>query len=121
MIAKTAISKTQYKETTGVPANWGDQNYIIRERISARSTLGVNGMWSGWSGSGPKAIVPAKAGAKLSSRLLGNQNPHKIFDLVKAYIDSISPQTVRVNVLEKFQHSIETAIVYLEELAYITK
>jgi len=98
MIAKTDISEAQYKETTGVPAIWGDRTYTVRERISARPTLDINGMWSGWTGPGPKTIIPAKAGAKLSSRLVGNQDPHKIFDLVKKYIDSITSQTVKVSV-----------------------
>jgi len=98
MISKTDLSAEQYKETTGVPAIWGDQNYTIRERISARPTLDINGMWSGWTGPGPKTIIPQKAGAKLSSRLVGNQDPHKIFELIKDYIESITPETVKVKV-----------------------
>jgi acetylornithine deacetylase/succinyl-diaminopimelate desuccinylase-like protein len=98
MIAKTDLSEEQYMQSTGVPAIWGDDNYTIRERISARPTLDINGLWSGWSGPGPKTIVPAKAGAKLSSRLVGNQDPHKIYDLLKSYIESIAPPTVTVAV-----------------------
>ena len=98
MIAKTALSEEQYKATTGVPATWGDAKYTIRERISARPTLEINGMWSGWTGPGPKTIIPQKAGAKLSSRLVGNQNPNKIYELVKKYIESITPKTVKVRV-----------------------
>jgi acetylornithine deacetylase/succinyl-diaminopimelate desuccinylase-like protein len=98
MIAKTALSEEQYKETTGVPEIWGDARYTIRERISARPTLDINGMWSGWTGPGPKTIIPQKAGAKLSSRLVGNQHPDKIFALLKSYIESIAPKTVKVSV-----------------------
>ena len=98
MIAKTDISEAQYKETTGVPALWGDKNYTIRERLSARPTLDINGMWSGWTGPGPKTIIPAKAGAKLSSRLVANQDPHKIYDLLKKHIEAIAPKTVKVEV-----------------------
>lgn len=98
MIARTDITEEQYKAVTGVPAIWGDQDYTIRERISARPTLDINGMWSGWSGPGPKTIIPAKAGAKLSSRLVGNQDPHKIFELLKKYIETIAPETVKVSV-----------------------
>lgn len=98
MIAKTDLSEDQYKQSTGVPVVWGDTNYTIRERISARPTLDINGLWSGWSGPGPKTIVPAKAGAKLSSRLVGNQDPHEIYDQIKSYIESIAPPTVRVEV-----------------------
>jgi acetylornithine deacetylase/succinyl-diaminopimelate desuccinylase-like protein len=98
MVAKTNLSEEQYKHSTGVPTVWGDANYTIRERISARPTLDINGMWSGWTGPGPKTIVPAKAGCKISSRLVGNQDPHQIFDLVKRYIESITPPTVKVEV-----------------------
>jgi acetylornithine deacetylase/succinyl-diaminopimelate desuccinylase-like protein len=98
MIAKTDLSEEQYKQSTGVTAVWGDANYTIRERISARPTLDINGLWSGWSGPGPKTIVPAKAGVKLSSRLVGNQDPHKIFEQIKSYIEAIAPPTVKVDV-----------------------
>ncbi len=98
MIAKTDLTEAQYKQSTGVPAIWGDASYNIRERISARPTLDINGLWSGWSGPGPKTIVPARAGCKISSRLVGNQDAHKIFDLLKSYVESITPPTVTVDV-----------------------
>jgi acetylornithine deacetylase/succinyl-diaminopimelate desuccinylase-like protein len=98
MIARNPLTEEMFKQATGVPALWGDANYTIRERVSARPTLDINGLWSGWSGPGPKTIIPAKAGAKLSSRLVGNQNPHKIFELLKRYIESIAPPTVTVEV-----------------------
>lgn len=98
MIAKTDLTPEQYMASTGVPAVWGDAAFNIRERISARPTLDINGLWSGWSGPGPKTIVPAKAGCKLSCRLVGNQDPHKIFELLKAYIESLTPPTVTVEV-----------------------
>lgn len=98
MIAKNPLSDAQFMAATGVPATWGDANFTIRERVSARPTLDINGMWSGYSGPGPKTIIPAKAGAKLSSRLVGNQNPHRIYDQIKAYIESITPPTVQVDV-----------------------
>jgi acetylornithine deacetylase/succinyl-diaminopimelate desuccinylase-like protein len=98
MIAKTDLSDEQFKDATGVPATWGDTNFTIRERVSARPTLDINGLWSGYSGPGPKTIIPAKAGAKLSSRLVGNQDPHKIFELLKKHIESVTPPTVKVKV-----------------------
>ncbi|HSO27129.1 MAG TPA: dipeptidase [Anaerolineales bacterium] len=98
MIARNPLSEAQFKEATGVPALWGDENYTIRERVSARPTLDINGIWGGYSGPGPKTVIPAKAGAKLSSRLVGNQDPHKIFELLKTYIESIAPPTVAVEV-----------------------
>ena len=61
MIAKTTLTEAQYQQVTGVPATWGDEKYTIRERISARPTLDINGMWSGWTGPGPKTIIPAES------------------------------------------------------------
>ncbi len=98
MIAKNKLSEAQFKEATGVPATWGDKKYTIRERVSARPTLDINGLWSGYSGPGPKTIIPAKAGAKLSSRLVANQDPEKIFKLLKKHIESIAPPTIKVSV-----------------------
>lgn len=98
MIEKTALSEDQFKEATGVPAAWGDKQFTIKERVSARPTLDINGMWSGYSGPGPKTIIPASAGAKLSSRLVGNQDPDKIYELIRQYIESIAPPTVKVTV-----------------------
>jgi len=98
MVAKNALSEKQFQEATGVPAVWGDKNYTIRERVSARPTLDINGLWSGYSGPGPKTIIPAKAGAKLSSRLVANQDPDKIYLLLKKHIESITPATVKVKV-----------------------
>jgi acetylornithine deacetylase/succinyl-diaminopimelate desuccinylase-like protein len=98
MIAKNRLTEEQFKQATGVPALWGDKKYTIRERVSARPTLDINGLWSGYSGPGPKTIIPAKAGAKLSSRLVANQDPDKIFKLLKKHIEAIAPPTVKVNV-----------------------
>ena len=98
MIARNPLSEEQFRQATGVPGVWGDANYSIRERVSARPTLDINGMWSGYTGPGPKTIIPARAGAKLSSRLVGNQDPHKIYELLKQYIESIAPPTVTVSV-----------------------
>ncbi|MCC6315249.1 MAG: dipeptidase [Thermomicrobiales bacterium] len=97
-IAKTAMSAEELLAATGTPAPWGEAAYTIRERVSARPTLEINGLLSGWTGPGPKTIIPARAMAKLSSRLVANQDPHKIYELLKEYIESIAPPTVRVSV-----------------------
>jgi acetylornithine deacetylase/succinyl-diaminopimelate desuccinylase-like protein len=98
MLAKVPLTDEQFMDATGVPAVWGDQNYTIRERVSARPTLDINGLWSGYSGPGPKTIIPVRAGAKISSRLVGNQDAHKIFELLKQAIETATPPTVKVEV-----------------------
>ena len=73
-------------------------NVIAKERVSARPTMDVNGLWSGYSGPGPKTIIPSSAGAKVSSRLVANQDPDKIYELVKAHVARVTPATVNVEV-----------------------
>lgn len=97
-VAKTAISDEQLKQATGVPAAWGEKAYTIKERVSARPTLEINGIGSGWTGPGPKTIIPAHAMAKVSCRLVGNQDPLKIYEQIKAHIESLAPDTIRVDV-----------------------
>jgi acetylornithine deacetylase/succinyl-diaminopimelate desuccinylase-like protein len=97
-IAKTDMSEEQLLQATGVPAPWGEAAFTIRERVSARPTLEINGLLSGWTGPGPKTIIPAMATAKISCRLVGNQDPHDIYEKLKAYIESLAPPTVKVRV-----------------------
>ena len=98
MLAKVSLTEEQFMAATGVPAVWGDANYTIRERVSARPTLDINGLWSGYSGPGPKTIIPVRAGCKISSRLVGNQDGHKIYELIKKAIEDATPPTVKVEV-----------------------
>jgi acetylornithine deacetylase/succinyl-diaminopimelate desuccinylase-like protein len=98
MLAKVPLTEEQFKAATGVPAVWGDANYTLRERVSARPTLDINGLWSGYSGPGPKTIIPVRAGCKISSRLVGNQDGHKIYELIKQAIEDATPPTVKVQV-----------------------
>jgi acetylornithine deacetylase/succinyl-diaminopimelate desuccinylase-like protein len=97
-IAKSQMSEAQLLSATGAPAVWGEEAFTISERVSARPTLEINGFGSGWTGPGPKTIIPAKAMAKISCRLVGNQDPLKIYQNLKDYIESITPTTVKVEV-----------------------
>lgn len=97
-LAKSAITDEQAKQAAHVSATWGEAAYSIRERVSARPTMEINGLLSGWTGAGPKTIIPARAMAKISCRLVGNQDPEKIYRQVKQYIESIAPETVTVQV-----------------------
>ncbi|MDZ4768312.1 MAG: dipeptidase [Chloroflexota bacterium] len=85
-------------EETSIRASWGEEGYTLRERIGARPTMEVNGLLSGWTGAGSKTVLPAKAMAKLSCRLVANQNPMRIYELVRDYIASIAPPGVAVTV-----------------------
>jgi len=97
-IAKSELSEQDLLDATGVPRVWGEDDFTIRERVSARPTLEINGITSGWGGPGPKTIIPVDARAKISSRLVANQDPHKIFQLLKDFFESNAPPTVNVTV-----------------------
>lgn len=98
MIAKTDLTESQLLEATGAPKAWGDARFTIRERVSARPTLDINGLWGGYAGPGPKTIIPATAGAKLSSRLVADQDPNRIFELIRTHVEDVSPSSVEVDV-----------------------
>ena len=87
-----------YRDKIGVPALTGEAGFTTLERRGARPTLDVNGIWGGFEGEGRKTIIPAHAHAKVSTRLVPNQHPHRIFDLVKAHVEEIAPPGVRVTV-----------------------
>jgi acetylornithine deacetylase/succinyl-diaminopimelate desuccinylase-like protein len=94
-IAKFAQSEEEYLKITGAPGTWGEAAYTVEERIVARPTLEINGLLSGWTGEGAKTVLPAKAMAKISCRLVADQDPTEIYELVKAYIAQIAPPNVR--------------------------
>lgn len=96
------------KRETGVPAAWGEAEYRLHERTGARPTLEVNGLVSGWTGEGAKTVLPAKALAKLSCRLVADQDPHEIYALVRDHIARITPPTVTSEV--RLLHTGSSAI-----------
>ena len=81
-----------------VPELVGEPGYTTLERIGARPTLDVCGIWGGFEGEGPKTIIPAHAHAKISCRLVANQDPERIFELVAAYIGRVAPSSVRYSI-----------------------
>jgi acetylornithine deacetylase/succinyl-diaminopimelate desuccinylase-like protein len=93
-LQKTAPTEDDWRKATGAPLPWGEADYKIHERIGARPTLEINGIAGGFSGIGFKTVLPAKAMAKISCRLVSNQQSARIFELVKDYIAKITPPTV---------------------------
>ncbi len=80
------------------PAAWGEGGFHVLERIWARPTLEVNGIWGGFQGEGAKTIIPSKAGAKISMRLVPDQTPEEIARKFSAYVKKIAPREVKVTV-----------------------
>lgn len=89
-----------YRKELDVPKLHGEKGYSTIERATARPTLDVNGLWSGYQGKGAKTVLPARAGAKISMRIVPDQNPKKIAELFTDYIHKIAPDTVRIRVTE---------------------
>jgi acetylornithine deacetylase/succinyl-diaminopimelate desuccinylase-like protein len=87
-----------YREALGLPELVGESGFSTLERRGARPTLDVNGIWGGFQGEGQKTIIPAHAHAKVSCRLVARQDPDRIFELVRAYVEEIAPPGVRTSV-----------------------
>ena len=83
-----------YREHLGVPALVGEAGFTTLERRGARPTLDVNGIWGGFQGEGTKTIIPAHAHAKVSSRLVPDQDPDRIFEQFRTFVDEIAPPGV---------------------------
>jgi acetylornithine deacetylase/succinyl-diaminopimelate desuccinylase-like protein len=84
----------EFRKTVGAPALCGEKNFSIVERLWVRPTLELNGIWGGYTGEGAKTVIPSKAYAKLSTRLVPNQDPANIAKLVERHIRKLLPKTV---------------------------
>lgn len=99
-MAKAPFDLDAYKKDLAIDEVWGETGYSTVERTSIRPTLEVNGIWGGYIGEGSKTVLPSKANAKISMRLVPGQNSHKISQLFKAHFESIAPASVKVKVTE---------------------
>ena len=93
--AALPFDQEEYREGIGVPAFFGEPGFTILEQLGARPTLDVNGIWGGFEGEGAKTIIPAHAHAKISCRLVANQEPERIFELISAYVAEVAPKSIR--------------------------
>ena len=98
MIARIPFDEEKYKQAIGVKALFGEKGYSTLERNSCRPSFDVCGIWGGYTGEGSKTVLPSKAYAKVSCRLVPHQDHHKISQLFADYIRSIAPETVQVKV-----------------------
>ncbi|MGR3811416.1 dipeptidase [Jiulongibacter sp. NS-SX5] len=92
------FNEEDYKDDLDVNAVSGEKGYTTRERAAIRPTLDVNGIWSGYIGEGSKTVLPSKANAKISMRLVPDQDWKEISDLFEAHFKAIAPPTVKVKV-----------------------
>lgn len=97
LLAEGDMSDEDWHDLVGAPSDWGEPGYSRVERTGARPTLEINGIYGGYSGDGFKTVIPAQARAKISCRLVANQRPQEIHDLVCDYIRTIAPPTVTLD------------------------
>ncbi|MEE9438423.1 MAG: dipeptidase [Saprospiraceae bacterium] len=97
-----------YKEGLGIEATEGEKGYTVLEQTSIRPTLDVNGIWGGYIGEGAKTVLPAAAYAKISMRLVPNQQSDIITELFQKHFESIAPKSVKVKVTP--HHGGEAAV-----------
>ena len=95
-MAKAPFSEEEYCKELNMAATQGEAGYSTLERATIRPTLDVNGIWGGYTGEGAKTVLPSKAFAKISCRLVPGQDPDKITDLVVNHLISIAPASVKV-------------------------
>ena len=96
--AALPFNEKKYKKDLGIPKLFGESDYTTLERTWARPTLEVNGLLSGFTGTGAKTVLPAVAMAKISMRLVPDQDPSKIAQLFEAYVNKLAPKTVELKV-----------------------
>lgn len=98
LLAQAPFAEGQFCQQAGVSNTWGEAGYTLLEQISARPTLDVNGLISGYTGEGVKTVLPAWARAKVSMRLVPKQDPDEIARLFTQYVESLAPDTVQIDV-----------------------
>jgi acetylornithine deacetylase/succinyl-diaminopimelate desuccinylase-like protein len=89
------------KSGTGIPDTWGEPGYTLLERSVARPTLEINGIYGGFSGVGMKTVIPSTASAKITCRLVNDQEPSKIAEQIESYLHQIKPSTVTLQVTRR--------------------
>lgn len=113
---KIPFNLEHYKKELNINDIHGEKGYTTIERTGIRPTLDVNGIWGGYTGEGPKTVLPSKAYAKISMRLVPHQSSSKITELFKKHFESIAPPSVKVNVVP--MHGGEAAVTPTNSIAY---
>jgi acetylornithine deacetylase/succinyl-diaminopimelate desuccinylase-like protein len=98
--ARVPFDETELKKTYGLEALQGEPGFTPAERNWARPTLEINGIWGGYQGPGAKTIIPAWAAAKVSCRLVPDQDPKAVAQALRDHIDEVRPKTVRVSLTQ---------------------
>lgn len=115
-MAKTPFDLEEYKKDLEVGDVWGEKGFSTIERTGIRPTLDVNGIWGGYTGEGAKTVLPSKAFAKISMRLVPNQKSDEITALFQKHFESIAPASVKVEV--RPHHGGEAVLTPTDSVAF---
>lgn len=110
------FNQKEYNDDLGVASEWGEKGYTTIERTGIRPTLDVNGIWGGYTGEGAKTVLPSKAFAKISMRLVPNQVSDEIAGLFQKHFESLAPASVKVKVTA--HHGGEPVVTPTDSVAY---
>jgi len=113
---KAPFNLAEYKKELGIDEIQGEKGYTTLERTGIRPTLDVNGIWGGYTGEGAKTVLPSKASAKISMRLVPNQNPKEITEMFTRHFNSLAPKSVKVKVIA--HHGGEPAVTPTDSKAF---
>jgi acetylornithine deacetylase/succinyl-diaminopimelate desuccinylase-like protein len=116
LMAAAPYDEKEYSADLGVDKLWGEKGFTTNERTGIRPTLELNGIWGGYTGEGAKTVLPAKAFAKISARLVPNQSSNKITEKLLNYFKSIAPAGVTINAFE--HHGGEPYMTPVDSKAY---
>ncbi len=99
-LAKVPVGDEEALRLSGVPRLWGEEGFTVVERTGARPTLEINGIWGGYTGPGAKTVIPAEAHAKISTRLVPDQNHEEVREQLEKYLVEHAPDTVSWEIKE---------------------
>ena len=116
LMAKAPFDEAAYKKDLGVTELWGEKGYTTNERTGIRPTIEINGIWGGYTGEGAKTVLPSKATAKISARLVPNQSSKVITEKLLTYFKQIAPIGVTVKAEE--HHGGEPYVTPIDSKAY---
>jgi acetylornithine deacetylase/succinyl-diaminopimelate desuccinylase-like protein len=116
LLAKAPFNEAEYAKDLGIDVVYGEKGYSTHERTGIRPTLEVNGIWGGYTGEGSKTVLPSKATAKISARLVPNQSSAKITAMLLEHFKKIAPHGVSVKTTE--HHGGEPYLTPIDSKAY---
>ena len=116
LLAAAPFHEKEYKAELGINELWGEKGYTTNERTGIRPTLELNGIWGGYTGEGAKTVLPSKAYAKISARLVPNQSSDKIASLLIDYFEKNAPEGVTVKA--ELHHGGEPYLTPIDSKGY---